>query len=305
MANLKKKLLVIGGTGFIGFNLLKKAKKLGLSLTSISLKKPEKKKYLTGVKYLKLDISKKKELKKIKNNFDYIVNAGGYGGLDNNFKNLKGIYSAQYTGVKNLGSFFLNKNIRKFVQIGSSLEYASSSGINSENVKIKNPITIYGRAKLYSTNYLKFLYKIYDFPVVILRLYQVYGPIQKRNRIIPYIINSIIEKKNIYTTKGDQIRDFCYIDDVVDAIIKSFESKKSNGEIINIGLGKGYKVKNVIKKIFSFFPEYNIKKKVKKNIVSTQTKKLVPSIKKAKKILNWKPKINFDQGIKLTISSFK
>ena len=195
MANLKKKLLVIGGTGFIGFNLLKKAKKLGFSLTSISLKKPEKKKYLTGVKYLKLDISKKKELKKIKNNFDYIVNAGGYGGLDNNFKNLKGIYSAQYTGVKNLASFFLNKNIRKFVQIGSSLEYASSSGINSENVKIKNPITIYGRAKLYSTNYLKFLYKIYDFPVVILRLYQVYGPIQKRNRIIPYIINSIIEKK--------------------------------------------------------------------------------------------------------------
>ena len=298
-------MLVIGGTGFIGFNLLKKAKKLGFSLTSILLKKPEKKKYLTGVKYLKLDISKKKELKKIKNNFDYIVNAGGYGGLDNNFKNLKGIYSAQYTGVKNLGSFFLNKNIRKFVQIGSSLEYASSSGINSENVKIKNPITIYGRAKLYSTNYLKFLYKIYDFPVVILRLYQVYGPIQKRNRIIPYIINSIIEKKNIYTTKGDQIRDFCYIDDVVDAIIKSFESKKSNGEIINIGLGKGYKVKNVLKKIFSFFPEYNIKKKVKKSIVSTQTKKLVPSIKKAKKILNWKPKINFDQGIKLTISSFK
>ena len=305
MANLKKKLLVIGGTGFIGFNLLKKAKKLGFSLTSISLKKPEKSKYLSGVKYLKLDISKKKQLKKIKNNFDYIVNAGGYGGLDNNFKNLKGIYSAQYTGVKNLASFFLNKNIRKFVQIGSSLEYASSSGINSENVKIKNPITIYGRAKLYSTNYLKFLYKIYDFPVVILRLYQVYGPIQKRNRIIPYIINSIIEKKNIYTTKGDQIRDFCYIDDVVDAIIKSFESKKSNGEIINIGLGKGYKVKNVLKKIFSFFPEYNIKKKVKKSIVSTQTKKLVPSIKKAKKILNWKPKINFDQGIKLTISSFK
>ncbi len=305
MANLKKNLLVIGGTGFIGFNLLKKAKKLGFSLTSISLKKPEKSKYLSGVKYLKLDISKKKQLKKIKNNFDYIVNAGGYGGLDNNFKNLKGIYSAQYTGVKNLASFFLNKNIRKFVQIGSSLEYASSSGINSENVKIKNPITIYGRAKLYSTNYLKFLYKIYDFPVVILRLYQVYGPIQKRNRIIPYIINSIIEKKNIYTTKGDQIRDFCYIDDVVDAIIKSLESKKSNGEIINIGLGKGYKVKNVLKKIFSFFPEYNIKKKVKKSIVSTQTKKLVPSIKKAKKILNWKPKINFDQGIKLTISSFK
>ena len=66
MANLKKKLLVIGGTGFIGFNLLKKAKKLGLSLTSISLKKPEKKKIFNWCKILEIRYFQKKRIEKNK-----------------------------------------------------------------------------------------------------------------------------------------------------------------------------------------------------------------------------------------------
>jgi nucleoside-diphosphate-sugar epimerase len=306
MGKMRKKLLVVGGTGFIGFHILKKGKKLGYNLTSISLNKPKKERYLSGIKYLNLDISKKKELKKIKNNFDYVVNAGGYGGLDSNFKNPTKIFDEQYNGVKNIAGFFLNKKITKFIQIGSSLEYASSSGINNENMKINNPITTYGKAKLYSTNYLKFLFKIYNFPAVILRLYQVYGPTQKNNRIIPYVIESLKRKENINTTKGDQIRDFCFVDDVVEAIYKCFHSQKTDGEVINIGYGKGYKISDVLKKIFSFFPNYNIKKKVKRNkIAHKQTKKLVPSIKKAKKILNWKPKISLNKGIELTLTSLK
>ena len=88
------------------------------------------------------------------------------------------------------------------------LEYGSVSGIQTENSHPKNPISIYGKSKLYSTNYLKFLNKVYNFPVVVLRLYQVYGPNQKNNRLIPYVIDSIIKNKKIFTTKGDQIRDF-------------------------------------------------------------------------------------------------
>ena len=61
------KLLIIGGTGFIGFNLLKKLSNLGYELTSISLKYPKRINIVSGVKYIKLDISKKSEFKKIKN----------------------------------------------------------------------------------------------------------------------------------------------------------------------------------------------------------------------------------------------
>lgn len=300
------KILIIGGTGFIGFNLLKKLKNLRFDITSISLSYPKKNNFISGVNYVKLDISNQNEIKKINGNFDIVVNAGGYGGLDDNFRDTSKMYQNQIKGLKNVASFFLKKKIKRFIQIGSSLEYGSVSGIQTENSHPKNPISIYGKSKLYSTNYLKFLNKVYNFPVVVLRLYQVYGPNQKNNRLIPYVIDSIIKNKKIFTTKGDQIRDFCYIDDVTEAIIKCFKSKKTIGEIINIGYGRGHQIKNILKKIFKYFPKYKVKKKVKINISSKkQVKKLVPSIKKAKKILCWSPKISFNEGIKKTINSFK
>ena len=281
MVKINKSLLVIGGTGFIGSNLLKKAKKLGFSSTSISLRKPNKKNFVPGVKYIMLDITKKEKLKKLKGNFDIIVNAGGYGGLDENFKNKNKMYKDQYDGLKNISSHFLNKRITKFVQIGSSLEYGQLSKINRENDKTIYPLTIYGRAKLRSTDYLLFLYKVFNFPVTILRLYQVYGPHQKTNRFIPYIIKSAIKRDNIYTSAGNQIRDFCYIDDVVDAILKSFDNKKTIGEIINIGYGKGFKIKHVLQKILKILKYRNFKGKIKKNIpISIKTKNLYPPLKK-------------------------
>ena len=219
------KILIIGGTGFIGFNLLKKLKNLRFGITSISLSYPKKNNFISGVNYVKLDITNQNEIKKINGNFDIVVNAGGYGGLDDNFRDTSKMYQNQIKGLKNVASFFLKKKIKRFIQVGSSLEYGSVSGIQTENSHPKNPISIYGKSKLNSTNYLKFLNKVYNFPVVVLRLYQVYGPNQKNNRLIPYVIDSIIKNKKIFTTKGDQIRDFCYIDDVTEEGVNRFHER--------------------------------------------------------------------------------
>ncbi len=87
--------------------------------------------------------------------------------------------------------------------------------------------------------------------------------------------------------------------------MKCFSAKKIDGEIINIGFGKGYKIKNVLKIIFRSFTKYNVSANVKKIVSSkNQTKKLVPSIKKAKKLLNWSPKVSLKKGIKETIINF-
>ena len=75
-----KNLLVIGGTGFIGYHVIKEAKKRGFRVYSISLNLPKKKRFHKGVKYLKVDITNYQQLKKKLNiNFIYVINAGGYG----------------------------------------------------------------------------------------------------------------------------------------------------------------------------------------------------------------------------------
>tara|TARA_B110000238_G_C16087076_1_gene422097 strand:- start:29 stop:937 length:909 start_codon:yes stop_codon:yes gene_type:complete len=297
----KKKILITGGTGFIGYHLAKKCLKLNWSVTSLSTKNPTKIRKLKKIKYLISDISKKSDLKKIINiNYDYVVNLAGY--VDHSRKK-KTLYS-HYNGCRNISEIFLRKKIKKFIQIGSSIEYGRNLSPQKENLNNTKTFSIYGRAKLMSTNYLLSLYKKYSFPVSVLRLYLVYGPYQDRNRVIPIVIDNALKSKEFDCSLGTQFRDFVYIDDVVNGIIKSLKTKKNNGQIINLGSGKPIMIKDVILKICKIIgsgkPQFGRIKFRKDEI-----KNLYPSIVKAKKILNWRPKVKINFGLKKTINFYK
>ena len=91
--NLKKNILIVGGTGFIGYHLAKKSLAKGWQVTSISSKSPKNIRYLPKIKYILCDITKKKLLKRsIKKSFDYVVNLGGYVDHSNKKKTLKSHY---------------------------------------------------------------------------------------------------------------------------------------------------------------------------------------------------------------------
>ena len=144
--NLKNNILIVGGTGFIGYYLAKKSLKKGWQVTSISLKPPKKIRYLPKVKYIICDITKKKLLKRnIRKSFDYVVNLGGY--VDHS--NKKKILKSHYEGCKNLAEIFLKKIPLSFVQMGSSLEYGNSKSPQKENIKcsLKSIKSLYGKAK--------------------------------------------------------------------------------------------------------------------------------------------------------------
>ena len=84
MKKEKTKILVTGGTGFIGYHLVKKCIKIGWQVTSISKKHPTKKKFVKGVNYKFIDLKKTKEVNLINKNYDYVVNLSGY--INNNIK---------------------------------------------------------------------------------------------------------------------------------------------------------------------------------------------------------------------------
>jgi len=97
--NSKNNILIVGGTGFIGYHLAKRCLKLNWNVTSISTKKPIHKRYLKNVNYIVSDITKKRKLKYlIKKNFNFVVNLGGY--VDH--KNKKKTYNTHFLGLKNL-----------------------------------------------------------------------------------------------------------------------------------------------------------------------------------------------------------
>ena len=298
----KKKILIVGGTGFIGYHLAKKCLIKGWEVTSISSKAPKKIRYLKKVKYLFCDICNKNALKKsINKYFHYVINLGGY--VDHS--NKKKTFKSHYLGCKNLVEILLKDPPVSFVQMGSSVEYGHLKSPQLENFKcnLKLIKSTYGKAKFLTTKYLVKLFKTKNFPSTILRLYITYDPKQDINRFLPIVIKNCLNKKIFNCSEGKQFRDFVFIDDVVNAIFKSFKSKKAIGQIINIGTGKPRKIKKIIQKIKKISkggkPQYG-KVKLRKDEIL----KLYPNISKAKNILKWKTKITFEKGLEKTIKFY-
>ena len=297
---LKNHILIIGGTGFIGFQITKKCLSKNWKVYSISSRPPSKTRYLKKVKYIIADISNFKSLKKkIKRNFTYIVNLGGHVEHANKTKT----YTTHYLGCKNIFNVFKENMPAKFIQMGSSSEYGFRKSPHKENLNCI-PKSIYGKSKLLSSEYLLRMYKENNFPTVILRLYQAYGSHQDLNRFISIIINGCIKNEKFDCSEGKQFRDFIHVNDVIDSILKCLKHKSAIGQIFNIGSGRPRKLKDIIHKIQKIskggYPQFG---KIK--LRNDEMHKIYPIIKKAKKLLGWKPKVNFEKGLKETIKFYK
>lgn len=296
----QKKILIVGGTGFIGFHLAKICIKKGYQVICVSTKKPLFSRRVTKVKYIICDIRKRKELeKKIKKTFDYVINLGGY--VDHS--NKKKVYESHYQGCHNLANLFLKTKIKRFIQLGSGMEYGKSKTPHFEKSKCF-PKSIYSLSKYKASIYLLNLYKKNNFPCSILRLYQAYGPNQDFNRLIPEVIKACLLNKRFNCSEGSQKRDFLYIDDLIELLIKIIKTKKIKSDVYNVGCGRAVAVKNVIEKINLII------KRGKPNFGGIIMRKdevmsLYPNIKKIKKTFNWNPKTSMFKGLRKTINYYE
>ena len=228
---------------FLVIILLNSVLRKKFKVISFSRNKPIKKRRLNNVDYLYGDITIKRQIsKKLKRHLgaEYLVNFGG----EVDHKNINKTFKSHFFGVKNLSKLFLNKNLKKFIQVGSSLEYGKLPSPHIEETNPK-PISNYGKAKYFATKYLIDLYKK-NFPVVVIRPYQIYGPYQDNNRLIPIVIKSSLKNIKFSCSDGKQSRDFLYIEDFIKFIFLLINKKTNNGQIFNVGCGRAYKVKKLL-----------------------------------------------------------
>lgn len=290
---MKKKVLITGASGFIGKNLINSLlKDKSFEIYGLIKKRSKKTLRKKNFKYIYTDLTKNNE--KIKIDFDYIINLAGNIDHKNKFETFK----AHYQGVKNLIKILNLKKIKLFIQIGSCLEYGIKKSPHKESFNC-SPISHYGKAKLLSTKYIQKKLKNY----IILRPYQIYGPYQKKDRLVPIVIDGCLRNKEIPCSDGLQFRDFLFIDDFVELIKKILKKNNNINGIYNVGFGKPNKVKDIINLI---------QKKIKKGkpifgripMRNEEMKFTYPNISKIKKNYNWRPKIKINVGLKKTINFY-
>lgn len=303
---MKANILILGGTGFIGRNLIKKLLN-EYKIDCIHLNKLNQTLKCSKVNYIKFNLNNFHLYKKIfKKKYKYVINLSGYINHDINIKNKANIFKDHFLTTINLTDFFLNRKIKKFINIGSSDEYGNLNKKLLESDK-ENPLSIYSLAKTCSSYYLRSMYKIYGFPSVTLRIFLAYGPGQDKKRYIPYVVSKFLKNKKISLNNKNYKRDFCYIDDVIQAIILSMKSSRSSGEIFNVGSGKKISLLEVAKIIsdLCLSGKIVINKKTRDNNKRKENISLCSNIDKIKKTLKWFPKVNLNEGLLKTIEYYK
>ena len=295
------KIIVAGGSGFIGANLISELISNGNEVISISRNKNQIKRKFKNVKYISHDLNKplrKTFLEKFKE-VEYIINCSGYIDHSNFRGNGREVFYDHFNSLISLTNLAIDLKVKTFVQLGSSDEYGNNKSPIKESVR-ESPISPYALAKLSSTYFLQQCFKQRVLNTVILRPFLVFGEMQNKERFLPYIIKNCIKDREFKVSKGDQIRDYLYIKDFNHALIKSLNNKKAYGEIINIASGVPITIKDVISSVCQLVGKG---KPILGGIDyrENESMELYADITKAKRILDWAPKYDFYNSLKRVI----
>lgn len=185
-----------------------------------------------------------------------------------------------------------------WIGIGSQAEYGNLDKEISENDEC-NPTTLYGKSKLLSSQISAELCKAYKIDHSWLRLFSVYGPDDNHEWLIQYLIKKMIQNESIDVTKGDQIWDYLYVEDIAELLYKM--STVSGIGVANLGSGNGLQVKhiiNLIKDKIHSTSEINFGAIPYR---SDQVMKMKADISKITSHTNWLPGTPFETGIQKTI----
>ena len=187
----------------------------------------------------------------------------------------------------------------KIVLVGTCMVYdlASSDKAISEKYRVK-PTSPYAGSKLAAEELALSYYYGLGLPVVILRPFNTYGPFQKSNMeggVVSIFVNRKLDNKKLEIFgDGTQTRDFLYVEDCAEFIVKASESDRCNGEIINAGTGKDISIKDLAKLIVG---DENLIEYIEHHHPQSEIMRLVCDNSKAKKLLNWSPTTSLDEGI--------
>ena len=239
-------LYLIGGSGFIGKNLVRCLSPF-YSITVYD-------KYIDRVFFASypdvethiLDLVREK-LPVEKPTPDYIINLASIVTAERDLSLFDGLISSNLKILLNLFERFKKDDgLRLFIQFGSSEEYGSEgSPFKEENREYPN--SPYALVKQLTTNTAMMLHRNYGFPAMVVRPGNLFGPGQSRSKFIPYVIAQLKNGEPLNVSPCEQKRDFIYVDDFAEAIHRLFDnSDKCVGEIVNVSSGNSISLKEII-----------------------------------------------------------
>ena len=314
-----KKILIVGGCGFIGHNLAlylkeKKANPFVVdsltvnNLNAVNNDEVKNKNLYSSILNNRIDLLKKNKIKLIIDNAkehetvlkiykeinpDIIIHLAAVSHANKSNKDPHNTFDNSLRTLEN-SLDFARINKTHLVYLSSSMVYGNFDGKDVDEETICKPIGIYGTLKLAGEQIVKAYSDVFDIPFTIIRPSALYGERCVSRRVGQIFIENAIQDLDIEINgSGDEKLDFTYIDDLIQGIYKSCFNKNSLNQIFNITYGNSRKLSDLAEIVKSEFP------KIKINYAARD--KFMPergtlNVNKAKKLINYSPQFNLEKG---------
>ena len=319
-----KKILITGVAGFIGYHLAEKLLNNNYQIIGIDnlndyydpiLKQDRLNnlKKFSNFEFHKIDFIQNNDLTSIFNNnqFNQVIHLGAQAGVRYSITNPQFYIDTNITGFLNILENCNNYNVENIIYASSSSIYGDNNDLLfSENDKTEKQISMYGVSKKTNELMAHTYSNLYGLKTIGLRFFTVYGPWGRPDMALYIFTKAIIENKNIdLFNKGSHTRSFTYISDIVEPIyrlIKINENNQkilSNNDILNIGGSEPVKLLRFIDIIEDYLGK---KAKIKlKPMQQGDIQDTNADITKLKKITDYKPQVDIEEGIKRFIDWYK
>ena len=306
-----KKVIVTGGSGFVGSHLAKELTRRGyyvIILDNLSTGKMENIEPLLrkeNVEFIRGSITNLSLLGKLFRAVDYVFHQAAIPSVPRSVKDPQASHEANITGTLNVLLAARDNAVRKVVYASSSSVYGNAPTLPKKEDIAPNPQSPYSVTKLAGEYYCQVFQQVYDLPAVCLRYFNVYGPKQDPKSQYAAVIPRFIQKVSrneppIIFGDGEQTRDFTFVKDVVEANIQAAESD-ANGTF-NIGTGEMISINKLAELIIKLTG--NSVKPVHKEPRPGDVRHSLADISRARAI-GYEPRWSLTEGLKETIRRFQ
>ncbi|WP_061310088.1 NAD-dependent epimerase/dehydratase family protein [Clostridium botulinum] len=297
-----KKVLVTGASGFIGYKTLNFLINKGYEVHALTTRDID---IFDNsiVKWYKINLLNNDETEKIVQVIkpNYILHFAWYA-VPEKYSSAKENLDWVQSSIQLLKSF-KKYGGERFIFAGTCFQYDLGYGLMDENVTPSIPNSLYGICKNSFENMARQYCCKNGMSFVSGRIFYLYGERENKNRIIPYVINSLLNGKIANCSHGNQIRDFMHVDDVANAFVEILDS--SIDGVINIGSGQAINIKEIL---FKVGEKLNKKELINLGAIKTSSnepKMIVANNDRLKNETNWSQCYSLERGIEKTIDWWK
>ncbi len=303
------KILVTGGAGFIGAALASHLVRLGHRVRALDdLSSGDPSALDSAVSFTRGDVRDIPKLWTLLRDVEVVFHLAARVSVSESI-----LYPVEYNEVNVGGTVALmtaarDAGVRRVVLASSGTVYGEQEEQPVKETATVRPPNPYAVTKIASEYYLSGLGALYDIEVVMLRIFNAYGPGQavppSHPPVIPHFVSQALTGSTpIIFGSGKQTRDFIYISDVVTALTTAGLSDDVNGLIINIGSGEEVSINELLKKIEDLLDQRVLS--LHNPTQSGGVSRLVAETSLARKVLGFEPKVSMDEGLRLMLSHYE